>query len=478
MKKYKVFINGEFIDAESQEIIEVTNPANGEIVSQVPSSSRDDVEKAIRSAVSAQSKWRRMPQIDRALYLKKIAIRLREQSDYFGKIICEEQGKPLSHAIGEVLGAADLFEYHAEWARRIEGELIPSDSPNENIFLYKEPLGVVTCILPWNFPMYVLARKMAPALITGNVTILKPSSETPNSALEFAKILQDIDLPAGVTNVITGRGSIIGNTLTTDPRINMVTVTGSTESGKDIMRSCAENITKVSLELGGKAPAIVMDDADIELATRSIIDSRISNAGQVCNCTERVYVHENIYDSVVERIVELMKNITFGDGMRDKNVQMGPLINHSAVKSVHDMVIKAIKDGAELLLGGYIPEQYSKGSFYPPTVLVNCQQSMEIMHKEIFGPVLPVMKFKTLDEAISLANDCEYGLTSTIYTKDLNRALFAANNMESGEVYINRKQSEAYNGYHAGWKKSGLGGDDGKHGMEEFLQTRIVYIKY
>lgn len=478
MEKYDIFINGEFVKSKSQNVIEVINPATDEIISQVPSCSVEDVKKAVEAAVAAQKKWRKMTQIDRAMYLKKIAQELRKQAEFLGKVICQEQGKLLSNAVGEVYGAADLFDYHAEWARRIEGEVIPSDSVNENVFLYKEPLGVVACILPWNFPMYVLARKMAPALITGNVVILKPSSETPNSALEFAKILQKVELPPGVANVITGRGSVVGNALSTDSRINMITVTGSTQSGQQIMSACAQNITKVSLELGGKAPAIVMDDADIDLAAKSIVDSRVSNAGQVCNCTERVYVHENVADDFIKKAVELMDNITFGNGLLDQDIKMGPLINHQAVESAHNMVEKAIKDGARLLLGGCIPRKCDGGSFYPPTVLVNCRQDMEIMHKEIFGPVLPIMTFKTFDEAICLANDCEYGLTTTVYTRNLSNALIAANNIESGEVYINRKQSEAYNGYHAGWKKSGLGGDDGKHGMEEFLQTRIVYVEY
>lgn len=478
MVRYKVFINGQFVESESGKYFDVVNPATDEVISQVPQCSAKDVENAVSACKAAQQQWRKLPSSKRAEYLQKIVSKILDNAEKLGKVVTQEQGKPLVQAINEVKKAAERMKYNAEWARRIEGEIVPSDSEKENIFIYKEPMGVVACIIPWNSPFSILIRKVAPALITGNGVIIKPSSETPNCALEFAKIVEEVGLPKGIVNVITGKGSEIGTSLCTNPGVNMVTFTGSVETGSQIMKLCAENITKISLELGGKAPAIVMDDADLELAARCIVGSKISNAGQVCNCVERVYVHESVAEKFTSKVVDLMKKVTIGDGLINPQINMGPLINHRAVKFVDEMVKKAIEQGAVLLTGGKVPEKLQKGSFYEPTVLTKCNQDMDIMRREIFGPVLPIMTFKTLDEALELANDCEYGLTASLYTEDINKAFEIANNIESGELYINRQQGEAINGYHAGWKKSGIGGDDGRHGMEEFLQTRVVYLKY
>lgn len=478
MRTYDAFIDGKFVRSTSSSVIRVINPATDEVVGEVPSCSVEDTKKAIEAAKRAQKEWRKLPAIQRAAYLRNLAAEVRNNADLLGRIVTEEQGKPLSNAIGEVKEAADLMDYHAEWARRIEGEIIQSDSPDENVFLYKEPLGVVACVLPWNFPFYVLVRKLAPALITGNTVILKPSSETPLSALEFAKISQQVGIPAGVINAVTGKGSTVGRELCENSGVNMVTFTGSVEVGQEIMRACATSVAKVSLELGGKAPAIVMDDADLDLAVNCIVASRISNAGQVCTCTERVYVQEGIADRFTEKVVAAMKSVEFGDGLANPNIRMGPMINHAAVESVHAMVLRAVKDGAKILTGGKIPSKPEKGSFYEPTVLGGCRQDMEIVREETFGPVMPILTFKTVDEAIDLANDCKYGLASALYTSSLKTAMKVANNIEFGELYVNRKQGEAFNGYHAGWKQSGIGGDDGKHGLEEFLHTRVVYVKF
>lgn len=476
MKIYQAYINGEFVDSITKEVLQVRNPATERIISEVPACSGKDVQRCVEAAYIAQEKWRKVPPVKRGNYLKEIAKAIREKADVIAMAVTEEQGKTLRQSTGEVLEAADLIDYHAEWARRIEGEVLQSDSPDENIFLYKEPMGIVACILPWNFPIYVMIRKLAPALITGNTVILKPSSETPNSVLEFIKAIENIDLPKGVINVLTGKGDVVGCALASNPKVKFVTVTGSVEVGELIMKACARNITKVSLELGGKAPAIVMDDADIDLAVECISHSRISNAGQVCNCTERVYVHENIAEEFTAKIVKAMKEVTFGNGILKPDSMMGPMINRSSVERVDSMVNKAVSEGAKILTGGKLLDM--EGTFYEPTVLINCTHDMDIMHQEIFGPVLPIMTIKSLDEGIKLANDCEYGLTSTLYTKNFDTALKVSNNIEFGELYINRKQGEAFQGYHAGWKKSGIGGDDGKHGVEEFMQTRVVYMKY
>jgi lactaldehyde dehydrogenase/glycolaldehyde dehydrogenase len=476
MERYQGLINGEFVGASSNRLIDVVDPATEEVFAQVPEYTAEDTQKAIQAAKEAQKIWKKVPAFERAQYMKKLSAKLTEKAGEIGRVISREQGKQLARATGECLGGAELMEYHAEWARRIQGELIQSDSADENIILYKEPVGVVGCILPWNFPIYVLIRKLAPALITGNTVVMKPSSETPCSALILAELTKEVGLPQGVVNIITGRGSVVGNKLATSPDVGFITVTGSTEAGQQIMRACAENITKVSLELGGKAPAVVMKDADLDLAVTCIKNGRISNAGQVCNCVERVYVQEEIAGEFIGRMVEAMKAVRLGAGLNDPD--MGPLVNREALERVHGMVERAVAGGAKVFTGGRPAKGFERGCFYEPTVLTGCTQDSEIMQQEIFGPVMPIMTFNTIDEALSLANDCRYGLTATLYTTDYRTALRFANEIESGELYINQKQGEAYQGYHAGWKLSGIGGDDGQHGMEAYLKTRIVYMKY
>lgn len=478
MREYRMFIGGEFTESACRDRIQVINPATEEVIAEVPDGAADDAKKAIESAEKAQRHWAKLAPIERARYLRRIAEGIRERASDLARTITEEQGKILPLATVEVSFTADYIEYMAEWARRYEGEIVPSDRPNENILIYRMPIGVIAGILPWNFPFFLIARKMAPALVTGNAIVIKPSSETPCNALEFAKIVEKSGLPAGVFNVVTGKGSIIGRELASNPRVGMVSCTGSVEAGASIMKSAAANITKVSLELGGKAPAIVMDDANIELAVRSIKASRVINTGQVCNCAERVYVHERVADVFIEKIAKAMASTTYGNPLADVNVDMGPLVSKAALESVDAMVQRAIQNGATLVTGGKRPTKPSKGFFYEPTVLAECSQDMEIMRKEIFGPVLPIMEFRNLDEAIELANDCEYGLTSSIYTQDLDVAMRACNELKFGETYINRENFEAMQGFHAGWRKSGIGGADGRHGLEEFLQTHVVYIEY
>ncbi len=476
MRRYQLFINGKFVDSSSGKFFNVINPATEETISECPEGTIEDARKAIDAAYDSQKKWAKLPAIERAKYLRKIADGIRKNAEMLATTIVEEQGKIRSLARVEVDFTADYIDYMAEWARRLEGEIIPSDRPNENILLYRMPIGVVAGILPWNFPFFLIARKMAPALITGNTVVIKPSSDTPNNAFEFAKIVAHTDLPAGIFNLVSGKGSVVGNELASNPKVGMVSFTGSVDTGSKIMELASKNITKVSLELGGKAPAIVMDDADLDLAVKAIKDSRIINTGQVCNCAERVYVHEKIADEFVEKMTKAMKETTYGDPLREE-VDMGPLINSNALKSVDSMVKHAIEQGAKMVIGGRAEER-KKGFFYKPTLLVNCVQSMDIIHKEIFGPVLPIVKFKTLDEAIEMANDSEYGLTSSIYTQNIDVAMRAANEIKFGETYINRENFEAMQGFHAGWRKSGIGGDDGKHGVEEFTNTHVVYLQY
>jgi lactaldehyde dehydrogenase / glycolaldehyde dehydrogenase len=362
VRQYPMLINGEFVT--SSKMIPVLNPTTEEVISEVPEGDEGLVNDAVSAAAQAQHAWAKLPAIKRAGYLHEIADAVRAKKDYLARIITEEQGKILPLALVEVDFSADYLDYMAEMARRYEGEVIQSDRPGENIFLYKAPIGVIAGILPWNFPFFLIVRKMAPALVTGNTIVIKPSEETPNNACEFAKIVNESSLPRGVFNLVTGTGPGVGACLAGHPGVGMVSLTGSVEAGAAVMRSAAANITKVSLELGGKAPAIVMDDANLELAVKAIRDSRIINTGQVCNCAERVYVHEKIAVTFTEKVIEAMRATRSGDPFED-GVEMGPLVNKAQLKRVESAVEQAVKDGAELVLGGARGDQ-SKDTFIRP----------------------------------------------------------------------------------------------------------------
>jgi lactaldehyde dehydrogenase/glycolaldehyde dehydrogenase len=347
------------------------------------------------------------------------------------------------------------------------------------MFLRYKPIGVVAGILPWNFPFFLIARKMAPALLTGNTIVIKPSQETPVNAHEFAKILEHTDIPDGVFNLVSGRGSTIGSALSRHPDVGLVTFTGSIPTGRAIMRDAAENITKVNLELGGKAPVLVMADADIDLAVQKIVESRVINSGQVCNCAERVYVQDGVQNEFLDKLATAMSEVRYGNPIvshdAGQELDMGPQVNAQAVSDISGMVEAARSAGAEVLTGGQSPDQ--EGNFYLPTVLANCTDDMGVMRDEIFGPVLPVRVISDLDEGIALANDSVMGLTSSIFTTNLNAAMKASRELQFGETYVNREHMEAFQGYHAGVKQSGIGGADGKHGLYEFMDTHVTYIQ-
>ncbi|AVT56818.1 MULTISPECIES: aldehyde dehydrogenase [Pectobacterium] len=472
----RMYINGEFVENRSGKWIDVVNPATEQVISQIPEGSADDAKRAIEAAEAAQPGWEALPAVERGVWLHKIADGIREREAELTDTIIAEGGKTHGLAQTEVLFTADYLDYMAEWARRYEGEIIQSDRPNENIFVFRKAIGVTTGILPWNFPFFLIARKAAPALITGNTIVIKPSEITPNNAVIFAEIIHKIGLPKGVINFVTGYGPTVGQELAANPKVGMVSLTGSVAAGIATMTAAAQNVTKVSLELGGKAPAIVMDDADLDLAVKAIVSSRVINSGQVCNCAERVYVQKGIYDEFISRIKTAMEQVTFGNTAEKKALDMGPLISAAARQRVEDKVAKAVSQGAKVLLGGQ--RESGTGYFYPPTLLVDVKQDMPIMHEEVFGPVLPVATFDTLEEAITMANDSEYGLTSSIYTQNINTAMKALKGLKFGETYINRENFEAMQGFHAGWRKSGVGGADGKHGLQEYLQTHVAYLQF
>jgi lactaldehyde dehydrogenase/glycolaldehyde dehydrogenase len=478
MRQYELFINGKFIPNGSRKMIQVLNPATEEVISEVPQATEEDVRAAVDAAYEAQKSWAKIPAIQRAGYLRELAQLVSENLELFAQTTAEENGKLIGQARDEAGWLPEYINYYAGMARHIKGEIITSDRPNENIFLYKRPIGVVAGIMPWNFPLFLIGRKMAPALIAGDTVVLKPSSDTPNGAYEFAKLVAKSSLPAGVINVITGSGSVVGNALATNPKVAMVSMTGSTDSGRKIMKAAADHIAKVSLELGGKAPVIVMDDCKLNETVQHVFNSRFIYNGQVCNCAERIYVQEGIAPAFIEKMTAKIKAATYGDPIKNPDATIGPQVNKKQQEHIDELVRSAIAEGATLVCGGKKATVNGKGYYYEPTLLVDCRHEMRIMKEEIFGPVMPISTFKTLDEAIEKANDCIYGLTSSIYTQNTDVMMRAMNEIHFGETYVNREHFEAFQGFHAGVRQSGNGGDDGEHGLDEFMETQVCYVAY
>ncbi len=470
------YINGRF-QTGSSELVPVLNPATDEVLTEVPEASPAEVESALAAAAEAQPAWGRRPAIERAGFLRAIATRIREEVEPLARLISEEQGKVLSLSRVEVAFAADYLDYMAEWARRIEGEIIPSDRAQEKIFMFRIPIGVVAGILPWNFPFFLIVRKLAPALLTGNTVVIKPSEETPINAHAFMRLVAETGLPPGVVNFVYGRGATVGQSLACSLQVGLVSFTGSIATGAKIMHAAADQITKVNLELGGKAPAIVLADADLDLAVKAIAASRLINSGQVCNCAERVYVQRQVAAEFTEKLAATMKKARFGNPLESEELDYGPLINAAGLQKVDHLVAGAVAAGASVVTGGRIADK-QPGHYYEPTVLADCDQQMDIIQREVFGPVLPIVLVEDLEQAITFANQSDYGLTSSLYTRDINRAMHACTELRFGETYINRENFEAMQGYHAGLRKSGIGGADGKHGLLEFTQTHMVYLQY
>ncbi len=473
-KTFQNFIDGHLVAGSGGGTVQVLNPATEQVLGTVPDSNAADIDRAVAAAKRAQPAWERLPAIQRAGHLRAISQKIRDNRERLARTITLEQGKILDLARVEVDFTANYIDYMAEWARRIEGEIITSDRPGEQILLFRKPIGVAAGILPWNFPFFLVARKMAPALVTGNTIVIKPSEETPMNACEFAELVAQTDLPAGVFNLVCG-GRDTGARLTAHKDIGLVSFTGSVDTGIRIMESAARNLTRVNLELGGNAPAIVLDDADLELTAKALFDSRVLNTGQVCNAAERVYVQRRIAEPLAEKVSALMAAAKYGDPIAESNLNMGPLINKAGLDKVAGMVDRARRQGAQVLTGGNVADQ--RGFHYQPTVLMGCTPEMDVMSKEIFGPVLPIQVVSDLDEAIALANDSEYGLTSSIFTRDLNAVMKASRELRFGETYVNREHFEAMQGFHAGRRKSGIGGADGKHGLYEHMETHVVYLQ-
>jgi lactaldehyde dehydrogenase/glycolaldehyde dehydrogenase len=477
MEKYSQFINGEFVSPRSGEWFDVENPYTRQIIAQAPKGGAEDASDALEAAKKAQKDWEKRSAPERAGYLRQMAALIRANRVELARTLASEQAKVFPFAQVEIDFTADYFEYYSGWARIYEGEIINSDRQDENIFLFRKPIGVVAGICPWNFPFFVMARKVAPALLTGCTIVIKPSSTTPNTTFAFAKLIASLDLPKGVLNIVSGGGSTLGDALVRNPITDMVSLTGSVEAGQEIIRASADKVMKVSLELGGKAPAIVFADADLDLAASRVTESRILFSGQICNCAERAYVHRSVYEPFMEKLTAAFKAATYGDPFADPTPSMSTQVDKTQQEKIGAMVKRAAEDGAEIVTGGKIPD-IDEGYFFEPTILANVRQDMEIVQKEVFGPVLPVLPFDDYDEAIALANDCEYGLTSSVFSTNINTVMRALKDLKFGETYVNREHFEGMQGFHAGWRKSGIGGADGKNGLMEYLLTQTAYIQF
>ena len=476
--RYRNYIGGQWVDSTIKEWIEVENPATGQVIASVPKGSADDADRAVVAAYQAQPAWEALPPAARGQMLKDLARLILENRERLARQIIAEQGKPLHEARGEVEGAALYLTYAAEEARRITGDIIPSDNPDEQIWIQRVAHGVVIGLTAWNYPAGLMCRKMGPALIAGNTIVIKSHEGTPTTALEIAQLSAQVGFPAGVINVVSGTGEGVGRALVQHPLSRLITLTGSVRAGKDIFRNAADDLKLLRLELGGKAPFIVAEDADIGAAVRAAVLSRFENCGQVCICNERMYVHEKIADEFLERFVASVKQLKVGDPTT--LVDVGPKFSGPELDKVERMVDAAKAAGAEVLTGGkrLTDGEFSRGYWYDPTVLKVSDNSMSIMQDEVFGPVVPVMTVTDFDEGLRLANESRYGLSAYVFTKDLRRMMRLTRELKFGEIYVNRPGGDAVHAYHAGIKDSGIGGEDGKYGLDAYFQKKTIYVNF
>ena len=473
---YKNYINGKWVEAKSGKTFPVENPYNQQIISHVPDSDNHDVNESVSAAKIAYNDWHKMSASERRDLMKELANKSRENANELAKTISMEMGKPFPEALDEIDTVADFLDYYGELARDEVGRIVAPVDRNTMSLVRYESIGVIGCIIPWNYPLALMGWKLAPALAAGNTVVMKPSEITPLSILHWCNVVESV-LPSGVINVITGFGQSAGEPIVKHPDVPVVTFTGSVATGKKIAKFAAENLKKVSLELGGKDPMIICDDADIEIAAQGASWGGFVNAGQVCTSIERVYVFENVIDQFTEAIIEEAKKVVLGDPMKE-DTHIGPMASKLQQEKAIEKVNQAIKDGARLLAGGSVPENLDRGYFYQPTVLDNIEPNMEIITEEAFSPVLPIQKVSSIQEAIQLSNDSVYGLGCSIFTNDIDRALTAADDIKSGTVCINSPLMENIAAPFGGMKQSGIGREHGKEALDEFREAKHIFIDY
>jgi succinate-semialdehyde dehydrogenase / glutarate-semialdehyde dehydrogenase len=473
--KTQALINGQWVD--STERFDVTDPATGALLCQVPNLGAEATHAAIAAANAAWPAWAKLTAKARAHILMKWFHLLHQHADDLARIMTAEQGKPLAEAKGEVGYGASFIEWFAEESRRVYGETVPSTDPTKRYLVIKQPIGVCAAITPWNFPIAMITRKVAPALAAGCPVVIKPAEATPLSALAVAELAQRAGMPAGVLNIITAdakRSIDVGQVLCSSDVVRHLSFTGSTEVGRILMKQCAPTVKKLGLELGGNAPFIVFDDADLDAAVEGAMISKYRNAGQTCVCANRLLVQEGVYDTFVRKLATKVAELKVGNGF-EAGVMQGPLIDTDALAKVEDLMKDATDKGAQVVVGGKRAE-HTGGSFYQPTVLAHVTREMRLAREEIFGPVAPVFKFKTEDEAIAMANDTEFGLASYFYSRDVGRIFRVGEGLEYGMVGVNTGLISTCEVPFGGVKQSGLGREGARHGLEDYLEMKYLCL--
>lgn len=469
----QVYIDGHWCDADDHARLPVSNPATGDTIAEVARVGAGETARAITAAAAAMPAWARRPAKERAAILRRWFDLLMQHQEDLARIMTAEQGKPLAEARGEVAYGANYIEFFAEEAKRVYGDVIPGPAQDKRIVCIRQPVGVVAAITPWNFPVAMITRKAAPALAAGCSIVIKPASETPLCALALAELAQRAGIPPGVLNVVVGPAGDIGGELTANPLVRKLTFTGSTPIGKQLEAQCAATMKKTSMELGGNAPFIVFDDADLDAAVAGAVASKYRNAGQTCVCSNRLFAQRRIYDRFVEALVEATRGLRVGNGMED-GVAVGPLVNPRARDDVHALVEASVAAGARVALGG-VPHALG-GNFYAPTVLTDVTPAMPVFRNEIFGPVAPVLPFDDEDEAVAMANDTEFGLASYFYTRDIGRVWRVAEGLEYGIVGINEGIISNEMAPFGGVKESGSGREGSRYGMDDYLEIKYLLM--
>ncbi|QYY41412.1 succinate-semialdehyde dehydrogenase / glutarate-semialdehyde dehydrogenase [Aneurinibacillus thermoaerophilus] len=471
----RMFINGEWVESESGKTLKVVSPATGEQVGIVSAGDERDARKAIDAAAEAFKAWSQLTARERSKYLYKLYDLVRENRDELAGIISAEMGKPIREAKGEVLGAADNFMWYAEEAKRVYGETVPSSVPNKRIMVTKHPVGVVAAITPWNFPVNMVARKIAPALAAGCTVVLKPAESTPLSAIRLFELIEQAGFPKGVVNLVIGEPEPIGKEFLENKKVRKIAFTGSTRVGKLLMEGAAKTVKRVSLELGGHAPFIVFEDADLDAAVNGLFESKFRNSGQMCICTNRLYVHESVVEAFTNKLVARIKQVKVGDG-RNKDTEIGPLINEQGLNKVLEHIEDARAKGAIVACGGnrLMDGEYAKGFYCEPTVITGVTQDMRIYREETFGPVVPIITFTDEAAVVEAANDTDYGLAAYVYTQNNARCFRMAEMLEYGIVGINDGAPTQTQAPFGGFKESGIGREGGHYAMDEFLETKFV----
>lgn len=472
--KTQSLIAGRWISADNGETFSVSNPATNEVIAEVAKCGAKETSRAIEAAAKAQQEWRKTPAPKRAKLLRRWYDLVIEHREDLAQILTAEQGKPLREAIGEINYGASYIEWFAEEATRIYGDVISASSSDKRLVTVKQPIGVVACITPWNFPNAMLVRKIAPALAAGCTVVCKPANLTPLSAFAVAELANQAGIPNGVINMVAGKTSEIGEELTSNPLVRKLTFTGSTAVGKKLMAECASTVKRTSMELGGNAPFIVFDDADIEAAVQGVMDSKFRNSGQTCISSNRILVHESVHDLFIKELSRTASKLVMGDGFAE-DTTIGPLISEDAANGVREFIADAVEKGATSVLNGDETNTKTKVSSYvSPTVLTDATTDMRVFREEIFGPVAPIFRFKTEDEAIALANDTEYGLACYFYSRDIARCWRVAEALEYGMIGVNEGSTSSAAIPFGGIKESGQGREGSKYGLEDYLEIKLL----